>query len=446
MISIKVARLVALKMALTQSHRTRWEMSSAKVQQALVLSMSTLAFTVCFMIWMMFAVLGVPIKEFLELNETQFGLLAATPVLTGSLVRLPLGMLTDRFGGRVVFFLLMLACVLPIYLIAEATAYWQFLVLGLFVGLAGGSFSVGIAYVAKWFDKDSQGLAMGIFGAGNAGSALTKFLAPALIAWGSWQLVPQVFSAIMFITALLFWFLTSENKAHRVASSVPLAQQLAVLRDPAVWRYCQYYSIVFGGYVALALWMTKYYVEEYGFSLQTAALLAACFSLPGGVLRAVGGWMSDRWGAQSVTWWVMWVSWVCLFLLSYPQTEFTIQTVNGPKTFQIGLNEWVFTALMFVVGIAWAFGKASVFKYISDDYPQNMGAISGIVGLAGGLGGFVLPILFGVLVDLTGVRSSAFMLLYGVVWVSLIWMYFSEIRKTPVMGSAMPARALAQGE
>ncbi|KHL68157.1 MFS transporter [Pseudomonas flexibilis] len=418
-------------------------MSRAKVQQALVLSMSTLAFTVCFMVWMMFAVLGVPIKELLQLNETQFGLLAATPVLTGSLVRLPLGMLTDRFGGRVVFFLLMLACVLPIYLIAEATAYWQFLVLGLFVGLAGGSFSVGIAYVAKWFDKDNQGLAMGIFGAGNAGSALTKFLAPALIAWGSWQLVPQVFSAILFITALLFWFLTSDNKAHRVASSVSLREQLAALKDPAVWRYCQYYSIVFGGYVALALWMTKYYVQEYGFSLQTAALLAACFSLPGGVLRAVGGWMSDKWGAQSVTWWVLWVSWVCLFLLSYPQTDFTIQTVNGPKTFHIGLNAWVFTALMFVIGIAWAFGKASVFKYIADDYPQNMGAISGIVGLAGGLGGFILPILFGALVDLTGVRSSAFMLLYGVVWVSLIWMYFSEIRKTPLMGRVS---ALAQGE
>ena len=418
-------------------------MSRAKVHQALVLSMSTLAFTVCFMVWMMFAVLGVPIKELLQLNETQFGLLAATPVLTGSLVRLPLGMLTDRFGGRVVFFLLMLACVLPIYLIAEATAYWQFLVLGLFVGLAGGSFSVGIAYVAKWFDKDNQGLAMGIFGAGNAGSALTKFLAPALIAYGSWQLVPQVFSAIMFITALLFWFLTSDNKAHRVSSSVSLGQQLAALKDPAVWRYCQYYSIVFGGYVALALWMTKYYVQEYGFSLQTAALLAACFSLPGGVLRAVGGWMSDKWGAQSVTWWVLWVSWVCLFLLSYPQTDFTIQTVNGPKTFHIGLNVWLFTALMFVIGIAWAFGKASVFKYIADDYPQNMGAISGIVGLAGGLGGFVLPIMFGALVDLTGVRSSAFMLLYGVVWVSLIWMYFSEIRKTPLMGRAS---ALAQGE
>jgi NNP family nitrate/nitrite transporter-like MFS transporter len=410
-------------------------MASVKVQQGLVLGMSTLAFTVCFMVWMMFAILGVPVKELLQLNETQFGLLAATPVLTGSLIRLPLGLLTDKFGGRIVFFVLMLVCVLPIYMISMASEFWHFLVLGLFVGLAGGSFSVGIAYVAKWFDKSSQGTAMGIFGAGNAGAAVTKFLAPAIIAAASWQMVPKVYSAIMFITALLFWFTTVEKKEHLAPTSVSLADQLRTLKDPKVWRYCQYYSIVFGGYVALALWMTKYYVQEYGFTLQTAALLAACFSLPGGVLRAVGGWMSDKWGAHSVTWWVMWVSWICLFLLSYPPTDLVIQTVTGPRSFHIGLNATVFTVLLFVMGIAFAFGKASVFKYISNDYPQNMGAISGIVGLAGGLGGFVLPIMFGALVDLTGVRSSCFMLMYGVVWISLIWMYLSEVRKTPMMGS-----------
>ncbi|MBV7512650.1 nitrate/nitrite transporter [Pseudomonas sp. PDM25] len=426
-------------------------MNQPRVRQGLVLGMSTLAFTVCFMVWMMFAVLGVPIKDLLQLNETQFGLLAATPVLTGSLVRLPLGLLTDRFGGRSVFFLLMLACVTPLYLISHATAYWQFLVLGLFVGLAGGSFSVGIAYVAKWFDKENQGFAMGIFGAGNAGAAVTKFLAPALIAAGSWQLVPKVFSAILFITALLFWFLSAENKDHRSATGATLREQLSSLKDPAVWRYCQYYSIVFGGYVALALWMTKYYVQEYGFSLQSAALLAACFSLPGGVLRAVGGWMSDRWGAQSVTWWVLWVSWICLFLLSYPQTQLQVQTIDGPVDFHIGLNPALFTVLLFVMGIAFAFGKASVFKYIANDYPKNMGAVSGIVGLAGGLGGFVLPILFGALVDLTGVRSSCFMLMYGVVWVSLTWMYFSEIRKSTVLGKAprltpSPISSIALGE
>jgi NNP family nitrate/nitrite transporter-like MFS transporter len=252
-------------------------------------------------------------------------------------------------------------------------------------------------------------------------------------------MVPKVYSAIMFITALLFWFLTFEKDEHRMRSSVPLGEQLRALKDPKVLRYCQYYSIVFGGYVALALWMTHYYVEEYGFTLQTAALLAAAFSLPGGILRAMGGWMSDKWGAQSVTWWVLWVSWICLFFLSYPQTEMTIQTVNGPQSFSLGLNVYVFTGLLFIMGIAFAFGKASVFKYISNDYPDNLGAISGIVGLAGGLGGFILPIMFGALVDLTGVRSSSFMLMYGVVWVSLIWMYFSEVRKTPVLGQGVNA-------
>ena len=171
-----------------------------------------------------------------------------------------------------------------------------------------------------------------------------------------------------------------------------------------------------------------------------AALLAACFSLPGGVLRAIGGALSDRYGAHSVTWWVLWVCWVCLFLLSYPQTDFTVLATDGPRSFHIGLNVYAFTGLMFVLGIAMAFGKASVFKYISDDYPANIGAISGIVGLAGGLGGFVLPILFGVLLDWTGVRSSAFMLMYGVVWVSLAWMYFTEVRRTDVM-DAPGARA-----
>ena len=139
-----------------------------------VVTASTTAFTVCFMVWMMFAVIGIPIKQNLGLNETQFGVLVALPVLTGSLIRLPLGMWTDRFGGRIVFFILMLSTVIPIWLISHATAYWHYLVTGLFVGLAGGSFTVGIAYCARWFPKERQGLAMGIFGAGNTGAALTK--------------------------------------------------------------------------------------------------------------------------------------------------------------------------------------------------------------------------------------------------------------------------------
>lgn len=397
-------------------------------QQISVVTMSTVAFTVCFAVWMMFAVIGIPIKKLLDLNETQFGLLIAMPVLSGSLIRLPLGMWTDKFGGRIVFFVLMLSTVVPIYLISYASAFWHFLVIGLFVGLAGGSFSVGIAYVAHWFPKNQQGLAMGIFGAGNSGAAVTKFVAPAILVAFGWQMVPQVYAVAMLITALVFWMFTYSDPAHQISSKVTVREQLRALKDPRVWRYCQYYSIVFGGYVALSLWMTKYYIAEYGFDIKIAALLAVAFSLPGGVLRAFGGYLSDKFGAHTVTWWVMWVSLVALFFLSYPQAQFTILTVTGPKTFNVGLNPVMFTILMFVVGVAWAFGKASVFKYISDDYPDNMGVISGIVGLIGGLGGFVLPIVFGALVDLTGIRSSAFMLLFGVVWISLMWMYFTEVR------------------
>ena len=411
---------------------------SKKGQALSVLLVSTLAFTVCFMVWMMFGVIGIPIKKALNLNATEFGLLTATPVLTGSLIRVPLGMWTDKFGGRIVMAVLMAACVVPIWLISYATAYWHYLVLGLFVGLAGGSFSVGTPYVARWFPKNRQGFAMGVYGAGNSGAAVNKFIAPSLVVAFGWAVVPQVYAAIMLGTVVLFWLLSHSDPAHRVDSRITWREQLVALKDPQVWKLCQYYSIVFGGYVAMSLWMVQYYVGEYGLDIRAAALLAACFSLPGGVLRAVGGWLSDKYGAHSVTWWVLWVSWICLFLLSYPQTDFTVLTTAGPKTFHIGLNAWVFTLLMFLLGIAWAFGKASVFKYISDDYPHNIGVVSGVVGLAGGLGGFVLPILFGALMDLTGVRSSAFMLMYGVVWVSLIWMYFTEVRKTEVMGGHAP--------
>lgn len=403
-------------------------MASQEYKAWSVVTASTVAFTVCFMIWMMFAVIGIPIKKMLDLNETQFGILVATPVLTGSLIRLPLGMWTDKFGGRIVFFLLMLSTVIPIYMISQATEFWHFLVTGLFVGVAGGSFTVGISYCARWFPKSRQGLAMGIFGAGNTGAAVTKLVAPSIVVAYGWAMVPQVYAVLMLVTAILFWFFSFTEPAHKVGNSVSVAEQLAALKDPKVWRYSQYYSIVFGGYVALALWMTKYYVAEYGFDLKTAALMAAAFSIPGGVLRAIGGHFSDKYGAHSITWWVLWVSLACLFFLSYPQTEFTIHTVTGPSTYHVGLGPVAFTVIMFTLGIAFAIGKASVFKYISDDYPKNIGVISGVVGLAGGLGGFLMPIMFGALVDLTGIRSSAFMLMFGVVWVSLMWMYWTEVR------------------
>ena len=406
---------------------------SRQYQQMSVLVSSTFAFTICFAVWMMFAVIGIPIKTMLSLNETQFGLLAAMPVLTGSLVRIPLGVWTDRYGGRIVLTCVMACTVIPIYLLQFATQYWHFLVLALFVGVAGGSFSVGTPYVARWFTKERQGLAMGIFGAGNSGSALTKFAAPAMIlaAGGSWQVVPEYYSYAMALTAVIFWFTSYHDPKHIApANTTSFKAMFQLLKDEKVLRYSQYYSVVFGGYVGLALWMTKYYIAQYGFTMQTAALLAACFSLPGGVLRALGGWISDKYGAYKTTWGVMWVALTCLFIMSYPNTQMSIETVNGARDFHLGLSVVPFTVLLFVVGIATAVGKASVFKFISDDYTQNIGAVSGIVGLAGGLGGFLLPIMFGALVDLTGVRTSCFMLLFGTVCVSMIWMHWAFRRES----------------
>ena len=204
-----------------------------------------------------------------------------------------------------------------------------------------------------------------------------------------------------------------------------------------MWRYCQYYSVVFGGYVALALWMTKYYIGEYGFDMKLAALLAACFSLPGGVLRAVGGWISDRYGAYKTTGDVGVLGRVLPAQL--PADAVHHHDRRRPAQLRDRARSHPFTVLLFVVGIAMAVGKASVFKFISDEFGQNIGAVSGIVGLAGGLGGFILPILFGVLLDLTGVRSSAFMLLYGTVCVSLIFMHFSFRPESAAIARRQPA-------
>src|SRR5512138_3436697 len=190
-----------------------------------VVTSSTVAFTVCFAVWMMFAVIGIPIKKQLGLNETEFGLLIAMPVLTGSLIRLPLGMWTDKFGGRIVFFVLMLSTVVPIWMISQVTEYWQFLVTSLFVGVAGGSFTVGIAYCARWFPKERQGLAMGIFGAGNTGAAVTKLVAPSIVVAFGWAMVPQVYAVLMLAMALLFWVFTFTDESHG-AAHITMAEQV----------------------------------------------------------------------------------------------------------------------------------------------------------------------------------------------------------------------------
>jgi NNP family nitrate/nitrite transporter-like MFS transporter len=394
-----------------------------------VLVVSTLAFVVSFAVWMMFGVIGIPLRRTLDLNNTEFGLLTATPVLLGAVMRLPLGIWTDRFGGRVVMTALLLVAAAPVWLVSVATAYWQFLAVGLVLGVVGASFAVGTPYCARFFPPQRRGFAMGVFGAGTSGAALNMFVAPWLIEAHGWASVPRVYAIALVVMAIVFWLASAPDPGVGKAKPPALRRQLAVLRDWRVWKLCQYYSLTFGGFTALSLWMTQYYVQEYGFDVRAAALLAAAFALPAGVLRAVGGWLSDRRGAHNVTWWVLWAAWIVLFLLSYPPTQFTVRTIDGPASFHLGWAVLPFTVLLFALGVALAFGMASTFKYVGEEFAQSMGVVSGIVGLAGGIGGFLLPILWGAVLDLTRVRSSCFMLLYGIVWVSLILIYFTEVRK-----------------
>jgi len=399
-------------------------------KQYSVLTMNTLAFTVNFAVWTMFSVIGIRIKAQLGLNDTEFGLLVATPILTGSLTRLPLGILTDRYGGRVVFFIQMILVAIPTYGLAFATQYWQYLVIGLFVGLAGGSFAIGIAYTSAWFPKEKQGTAMGIFGAGNAGAAVTNLAAPLILVAFGWRAVPQVYSIVMLAMAVLFWFFTypdpKQEERRRNKSFPSLTEQLLPLAEMRVWRFGLAYYFVFGGFVALALWLPKYYVSEYGLNLRSAAFITMLFTLPSGVIRALGGWISDKFGGSATTWWVFWVCIVCLFFMSYPPTTLLVHGTKGDVTLHIAVGVTLFTVLVFVVGMAMGIGKASVYRELADYYPANMGAVGGLVGVIGGLGGFSLPIMFGIAADASGVRSSTFMLMYAVVAGVMVWTWMAE--------------------
>ncbi|HER27452.1 MAG TPA: MFS transporter, partial [Rhodospirillales bacterium] len=400
-----------------------------KRKQYTVLTMNTLAFTVNFAVWTMFAVIGIKIKAELGLNETEFGLLVATPILTGSLVRLPLGLLTDRYGGRIVYFIQMILVAIATYGLAFAEQFWQYLLIGLCVGLAGGSFAIGIAYTSAWFEKERQGTALGIFGAGNAGAAVNIFAAPLIIIALGWRAVPTIYSVVMLVMAIVFWFFTYPDpqlEGRKKSGNLPtLGSMLEPLKEIRVWRYGLAYYFVFGGFVALALWLPKYYMAEYGLDLTAAAFISLFFTLPSGVIRALGGWFSDKWGGDTVTWWVFWVSIVCLFFLSYPSTTFTIHGIEGDSSFDIRIGVGLFTFLVFIIGIAQGIGKASVYRSLADHYSGNMGAVGGLVGVIGGLGGFTLPIMFGIAADATNVRSSAFMLMYAVLGGVMIWTWMA---------------------
>jgi len=402
----------------------------SKGDQNRALALSTIAFTVCFAVWTIFSIIGVAIKKELGLSEFEFGILVATPILTGSLTRLILGVWTEKYGGKLVFSAQMILTGLATWALTLAHTYTMYVIAALGIGLAGGSFIIGVAYVSRWYDAGKQGTALGIFGAGNVGAAVTKFLAPFVMVAYGWQGVAQVWAVGIALMGVLFFILAKDDPelVERRKSGVrapSLAEQFAPLKNLQVWRFSLYYFFVFGAFVALALWMPHYLIDVYGVDVKTAGMSAAAFSLSASVFRAYGGHLSDRFGARAVMYWCLGFSLVFLFMLSYPPTDYVVQGKDGPITFSTEMGRWPFVIVLFCLGFFMSLGKAAVYKHIPVYYPGHVGAVGGLVGMIGGLGGFVLPIAFGALLDLTGIYTSCFALLFVLVAVALAWMHLS---------------------
>lgn len=394
------------------------------------LIMATIAFAVNFSVWTLYSVMGIELKEQLQLSATEFGLLLSAPIFTGAIFRLPVGILCERFQSKNLYILQMLFLVIPLFLLPQVQSFTGYVLIGLIIGISGVSFTIGISYVTDWFESKEQGTAMGVFGAGNAGAALSLILVPFINDIWGWQMIGPFYGSAMLITCLLFWVLAPKvpafvknNKKQR------LAFFLKPLAHAKVWRFGLYYYFVFGSFLALILWLPQYYVKAYALPFNQAMALTLLFVISSSMARAAGGWFADRFGARNVNWGVFWICLVCLFFLSYPPTTMTIHGVEKDVELFIELNLWLFTLLLLIIGLAQGFGRASVYKLINDYYPEQMGSVGGMVAMLGALGGCTLPVFFGLAVDLVGVHSACFMLLYGVLAMCMLLMFLAIKRE-----------------
>lgn len=295
-----------------------------------ILFINTLAFTFCFMAWTMYGVLATWLVDnrVLMIDKAQLGWLIGIPILTGSVVRLPVGLMTDRYGGKPVYTAILIFTAVSLYATSFAQTFSHFMVSGLFFGVSGSAFAVGIAYSSMWFPKERQGTALGIFGIGNAGAALTTLFAPKLLKEFTnsaeniegWRHLPQLYAAILLVMAIVF-ALTTTNRKVEGAAQRKISDMLKPLEDVRVWRFGLYYFLVFGAFVALSQWLVPYYLNVYSMSLASAGLLASVFSFPSGVIRALGGWASDKFGARTTMYWVLSTCALFFFLLVAPRME-----------------------------------------------------------------------------------------------------------------------------
>ena len=406
-----------------------------------VLALSTFAFTLMFAVWLMFGVLGIPIQQEFGISDSQLAWLSSVAILNGSIWRLLLGVLADRVGGKKVTVVMLLVTSIPAYLLAhlELTYTWL-LVLAFFVGFAGNLFSVGIAWNSHWFDRSRQGFALGVFGAGNVGASATKFIGPAVIATtiggsylggiipGGWRFVPALYSVLLILTAIAIQFFTPSDTENLQASRSP-SQMFAPLKYLQVWRFSFYYVVVFGAYVALASWMPKYYVSVYGLDLHDAALLTALFIFPASLLRPLGGYVSDKIGARYLMYGTFFTMLIALLFLAAPFGYIVLITPEGPKNvLPYHLGVMPFTALLFIVGCSMGIGKAAVFKHIPEYFPNDVGAVGGLVGTLGALGGFLLPPLFVYVREWTGLPQSTFIVLFLLTFAATLWMHVAIMK------------------
>ena len=367
--------------------------------RALVLA--TAAFTVSFAVWGLIAALAPSIRETYALSNAQIGLLISAPVVLGSLARIPMGIATDRLGGKV-FVGLLAGLAAPLLLIGFSDSYQALLAASFMLGIAGSSFAIGVPLVSSWFSPGRQGFALGVYGMGNIGTALTNLSAPRLderigLSWTSWCFIPIVLT--MAVLFLLFW----RDVPVSTQPVLSLNKQLAIFREqPTVWVLALFYFVTFGGFVGISLILPTLLVERYDVSKPAAGLWTAVFIIVSTLSRPVGGYLADRVASSAILNVVFVVSSALAIVLAFePELP-------------------VLMATLLSMGTIFGVGNGAVFKLVPAMFPAYPGTVTGLVGSAGGLGGFFPPLVITAVHGLTGSHAIAFMFLSQFAVVCLI--------------------------
>lgn len=370
-----------------------------------VLILATLAFAVCFAGWALFSPLAVYLKVEFNLSSSAVGLLLATPVLLGSIARVPIGVLTDKYGGRRVFSILLLFCFFPMFLASFANSYGFLLMCGFFFGMAGTSFAIGIPQVSQWYPKEKQGLALGIYGVGNVGSALATFGAPFLAESIGWHKVFIIYSIPVFFMAFIYWFCSADAPRPAHAKVPTFSDKLKVYRSSnLIWIFCLFYFMTFGFFVCFSLWLPSYLRDFYRVTPIQAGSLTSIFVFATTFSRILGGYLGDLIPGRRI-----------LIILSV--------IILGILIF-LNLRVSLIASLVvfYLMGACLGIGNGVVFKLVAEYFPKDTGTVGGMVGAAGGLGGFFLPIILGTIRDYTNNYSLGFIFVSLVCLMALSFM------------------------